>query len=72
MEERRFRISPFDHGFLYGLGFFETFRTYKGKRIFTTAFNRLSEALKNTALHFPYTLNDLEEVIETVKCTRRQ
>lgn len=25
------RISPFDHGFLYGLGFFETFRTYKGE-----------------------------------------
>lgn len=25
------RISPFDHGFLYGLGFFETFRTYNGK-----------------------------------------
>ena len=24
------RISPFDHGFLYGLGFFETFRTYGG------------------------------------------
>lgn len=24
------RISPFDHGFLYGLGFFETFRTYNG------------------------------------------
>lgn len=24
------RISPFDHGFLYGLGFFETFRTYDG------------------------------------------
>ena len=25
------RISPFDHGFLYGLGFFETFRTYGGQ-----------------------------------------
>ena len=25
------RISPFDHGFLYGLGFFETFRTYDGE-----------------------------------------
>jgi 4-amino-4-deoxychorismate lyase len=25
------RISPFDHGFLYGLGFFETFRTYEGE-----------------------------------------
>lgn len=24
------RISPFDHGFMYGLGAFETFRTYNG------------------------------------------
>ena len=24
------KISPFDHGFLYGVGFFETFRTYEG------------------------------------------
>ena len=23
------KISPFDHGFLYGAGFFETFRTYE-------------------------------------------
>lgn len=23
-------ISPFDHGYLYGLGVFETFRTYDG------------------------------------------
>ena len=27
----KLRISPFDHGFLYGLGFFETFRTYEGE-----------------------------------------
>lgn len=24
------KVSPFDHGFLYGLGLFETFRTYEG------------------------------------------
>ncbi|RKL65232.1 4-amino-4-deoxychorismate lyase [Salipaludibacillus neizhouensis] len=24
------QVSPFDHGFLYGLGLFETFRTYEG------------------------------------------
>ena len=25
------RISVFDHGFLYGMGLFETFRTYGGR-----------------------------------------
>ena len=24
-------ISVYDHGFLYGMGLFETFRTYEGK-----------------------------------------
>ena len=24
------RVSAFDHGFLYGIGLFETFRTYEG------------------------------------------
>jgi len=31
MKADELRISPFDHGFLYGLGFFETFRTYDGQ-----------------------------------------
>ncbi|WP_404406688.1 aminodeoxychorismate lyase [Jeotgalibacillus malaysiensis] len=30
IEEADARISPFDHGFLYGMGAFETFRTYDG------------------------------------------
>ncbi|KIL53734.1 hypothetical protein KP77_00770 [Jeotgalibacillus alimentarius] len=30
IEEADARISPFDHGFLYGMGVFETFRTYDG------------------------------------------
>ncbi|MCZ8538524.1 aminodeoxychorismate lyase [Paenisporosarcina quisquiliarum] len=40
------RISPFDHGFLYGLGFFETFRTYTGQPfLLTEHLNRLKRAL---------------------------
>ncbi|CAM3970066.1 aminodeoxychorismate lyase [Mesobacillus zeae] len=30
IEEKKASISPFDHGFLYGLGLFETFRVYRG------------------------------------------
>lgn len=65
IEEQDLRISPFDHGFLYGLGFFETFRTYKGKAVFLPLhFERLLEALKEYRIHFPYTFKELEQVIE--------
>lgn len=30
IKEEESRISPFDHGFLYGMGLFETFRVYEG------------------------------------------
>ncbi|MFC0473782.1 aminodeoxychorismate lyase [Robertmurraya beringensis] len=30
IQEEEARISPFDHGFLYGMGIFETFRVYDG------------------------------------------
>lgn len=30
MPAEEVKVSPFDHGFLYGLGLFETFRTYDG------------------------------------------
>ncbi len=30
IQEEEARISPFDHGFLYGMGLFETFRVYEG------------------------------------------
>jgi 4-amino-4-deoxychorismate lyase len=30
VKQEEVRISPFDHGFLYGLGVFETFRIYNG------------------------------------------
>lgn len=65
IDEQDLKISPFDHGFLYGLGFFETFRTYEGKAVYLHEhFSRLLEALKEYRIHFPYTLQNIEEVIE--------
>lgn len=59
------RISPFDHGFLYGLGFFETLRTYNGKVLFWEAhMERLQAALMQFHIHMPYTQQDLLAVIE--------
>ncbi|WP_409367533.1 aminodeoxychorismate lyase [Lysinibacillus sp. 38-6] len=59
------RISPFDHGFLYGLGFFETFRTYNGKVLFWDAhMERLQAALAQFRIHMPYTKQELLAVCE--------
>lgn len=65
MDASELSISPFDHGFLYGLGFFETLRTYEGVPVFLQEhYNRLSEALAEYRIQLPYTLSDLREVIK--------
>ena len=67
MESEALRISPFDHGFLYGLGFFETFRTYDGHvPFFEDHYHRLSAALRHFHIEMPYTIADFEEIIETL------
>ena len=49
------KISPFDHGFLYGVGFFETFRTYAGKVfLFQEHMDRLDMALGEYRIMMPY------------------
>ncbi|HEY9582617.1 MAG TPA: aminotransferase class IV, partial [Savagea sp.] len=46
MKESDVSISPMNHGFLYGVGFFETFRTYNGEVFQLDAhFERLTRAL---------------------------
>ncbi|WP_391206213.1 aminodeoxychorismate lyase [Psychrobacillus sp. L4] len=57
-------ISPYDHGFLYGLGFFETFRTYNGKVIlWEEHWGRLSRALADFRITMPY---DQEVILAAV------
>jgi len=49
------KISPFDHGFLYGAGFFETFRTYGGNvLLYDKHMDRLHTALTEYCITMPY------------------
>lgn len=68
-------ISPFDHGFLYGIGFFETFRTYNGEPfLFDEHFQRLQQALDEYNIQLPYSKEQLQEVVRqlTVRSDGRE
>lgn len=59
------KISPFDHGFLYGAGFFETFRTYGGNvLLFDKHMDRLHTALMEYRITMPY---DETEILAAVR-----
>ena len=59
------RISPFDHGFLYGAGFFETFRTYEGRVfLFKEHMERLRGALQEYRIAMPYSDEDILQAIQ--------
>lgn len=50
------RISPYDHGYLYGLGVFETFRIYNGHPfLLDDHYNRLIEALDTLQIKWTMT-----------------
>ena len=58
------KISPYDHGFLYGAGFFETFRTYNGSiLLFTEHMERLNEALAEYRIAMPYNEEEIQSVV---------
>jgi len=65
MAAQDLRISPFDHGFLYGLGFFETFRTYGGQVFYWEAhMERLQHALSQYHIHLNYPESVLLEAVQ--------
>ncbi|MER1998172.1 MAG: aminodeoxychorismate lyase [Lysinibacillus sp.] len=64
LEEKDLRISPYDHGFLYGLGFFETFRTYGGEIPFLPEhYQRLVAALTEYRIRIPFTEQQLRTIV---------
>lgn len=61
------RISPFDHGFLYGLGVFETFRIYDGHPfLLDDHFQRLAVSLKELNILFDLKKDDFLEIITSL------
>jgi len=65
MQAKELKISPFDHGFLYGAGFFETFRTYDGNvLLFDEHMERLHAALTEYRIAMPYTNAEILAVVQ--------
>ncbi|WP_052947899.1 aminotransferase class IV [Aneurinibacillus tyrosinisolvens] len=57
-------ISPFDHGFLYGLGLFETMRVYNGHvALLERHYRRLSEAAEEIGIAVTMTREELRFAI---------
>ncbi len=58
-------ISPFDHGFLYGIGAFETFRIYKGfPFLLHDHMRRLQEALRELGICYQIDFDEIKSIIK--------
>lgn len=63
--EEEVRISPFDHGYLYGMGVFETFRTYEGHPfLFDDHIERLQMSCTAIGIQLPYGREQLLRAVE--------
>ena len=70
IKSEEIKISPFDHGFLYGLGFFETFRTYDGHVfLFKEHMARLRSALAEYRIAMPYEDAEILEAVQKLTAT---
>jgi 4-amino-4-deoxychorismate lyase len=64
-EEKEAVVSAYDHGFLYGMGLFETFRTYQGKAfLLEEHLERLLQGCKELAIQQEFKLSYWEQQIE--------
>ncbi|MEH7304880.1 aminodeoxychorismate lyase [Neobacillus drentensis] len=68
------KISPFDHGFLYGLGLFETFRVYEGHAfLLDDHLERLNQGLEALNIQYRFwreeTNNILQELLKLNRLT---
>lgn len=58
-------ISPYDHGFLYGIGVFETFRTYGGKPfLLDEHLVRLNESLRELNIELQLNRSNVEKMLK--------
>lgn len=70
VDEQEARISPLDHGFIYGMGLFETFRTYNGHPfLLDDHFARLAEGAGEMGIILKD--YDREAVLEVIRSLLR-
>ncbi|WP_096203225.1 aminodeoxychorismate lyase [Bacillus sp. FJAT-45350] len=65
VSEEQATISPFDHGFMYGLGVFETFRIYNGHPfLLDDHFLRLQNSLEQLGIAWDYSKQDVLTILQ--------
>ncbi|PLR65682.1 aminodeoxychorismate lyase [Bacillus sp. UMB0893] len=65
VKEEEANISPFDHGYLYGLGAFETFRLYNGHPfLLKDHLDRLQDAMQHLHIHLDIKSLKVEKIIQ--------
>ncbi|WP_040204641.1 aminodeoxychorismate lyase [Neobacillus jeddahensis] len=59
------RISPFDHGFLYGMGVFETFRVYEGHPfLLDDHLERINHSLDTLMIMHTFDRNEINLILQ--------
>ncbi|WP_246946058.1 aminodeoxychorismate lyase [Bacillus pinisoli] len=65
IKEEEAQISIFDHGFMYGLGLFETFRVYQGHSfLFFDHMSRLRKSLNELDIKWDLTNEELLQIVQ--------
>ncbi|WP_459503799.1 aminodeoxychorismate lyase [Bacillus sp. C1] len=65
VEANKAKISPYDHGYLYGLGVFETFRIYDGHPfLLDDHYERLMDALSMLQIKWTMTKDDVCYILQ--------
>jgi len=65
VEASEAKISPYDHGYLYGLGVFETFRIYNGYPfLLDDHYERLMDALSVLQIEWKMTKDDVLRILQ--------
>ncbi|PEP78350.1 aminodeoxychorismate lyase [Bacillus pseudomycoides] len=66
------KISPYDHGYLYGLGVFETFRIYNGHPfLLDDHYERLMDALSTLQIKWTMTKDDVLCILQELLVRNR-
>ncbi|MDR4369513.1 aminotransferase class IV, partial [Bacillus cereus] len=67
VESNEANISPYDYGYFYGLGVFETFRIYSGHPfLLDDHYNRLIGALESLQIKWTMTKDDVMLILKNL------